>query len=123
MNNPYQHYQNNSVMTATGGELTLMLYNGAIKFCNKAIEAIESKNIQEAHTNIIKAQKIIDELIVTLDTKYPISIELEKMYTFIKDQLIEANLTKDVKYLEVSLMFIREFRDLWKEVMKNGKAG
>ena len=56
--NPYQKYQQNSIMTATGPELTLMLYNGAIKFCNQAIEAIDKGDLSQAHKNIVKAEDI-----------------------------------------------------------------
>ena len=83
--NPYQAYQNNSIMTAPKEELTLMLYNGAIKFCNQAIEAIHSKDIQKAHLYNIRVQDIITELQSTLDFKYEISKELDSLYFFIRE--------------------------------------
>lgn len=118
MHNPYQQYQNNSVMTASPEELTLLLYNGAIKFCNLGKEAIEKQDIQSSHTNIVKAQAIIQELRVTLDVKYPISKEMERLYEFIEQLLVEANLHKDVDKLDDALALIREFRDTWQEAMK-----
>lgn len=65
--NPYQSYQQNSVNTASPGELTLMLYNGCLKFINLAKKAIEDKKMEEKNVNLIKAQKIIQELMVTLN--------------------------------------------------------
>lgn len=118
MANPYQQYQNNSVLTASPEELTLMLYNGAIKFCNLGKEAIERKDIQASHNNIIKAQNIIQELRITLDKKYPIAKEMELLYEFIVNLLIEANLYKDEKKIDDALSLIREFRDTWQEAMK-----
>ena len=56
MNNGYAAYQNSKIMTASPAELTLMLYEGAIKFCNIAIMGIEENNIQKAHTNIVKVE-------------------------------------------------------------------
>ena len=53
-------YQRNAIMTATPAELTLMLYEGAIKFCNIAISAVEHKDIEKAHENIRKTERIID---------------------------------------------------------------
>ena len=53
--NAYAQYQNNKVLAASPAELTLMLYNGAIKFCNIAEAAIEKKDVDKAHTNIVKA--------------------------------------------------------------------
>ena len=118
MYNPYQKYQNNSVMTASPEELTLMLYNGAIKFCNLGKEAIEKKDIQASHKNIVKAQAIIQELRVTLDPNYSISAEMKRLYEFIEQLLLEANLKKDIEKLDQALELIRDFRDTWQEAMK-----
>ena len=60
--NGYNVYQKNRVMTASPAELTLMLYEGAIKFCNIAIVGCEQKDIEKAHINIRKIQNIIAEL-------------------------------------------------------------
>ena len=59
--NPYAQYQNSKILTASPAELTLMLYDGAIKFGNIAIAAMNEKDVQKAHLNIIKVQKIIEE--------------------------------------------------------------
>jgi len=67
MNNGYAAYQNSKIMTASPAELTLMLYEGAIKFCNIAIMGIEENNIQKAHTNIVKVENIIEEFQATLN--------------------------------------------------------
>ena len=115
--NPYQAYQNNSIMTASGPELTLMLYNGAIKFCNQAKEAIETKNMQKAHENIIKVENIIDELRGGLDKKYPIASDMDEMYIFINELLVKANFKKDDKLLEEAKYLIKEFKDAWQEAM------
>ena len=95
-----------------------MLYNGAIKFCNLAKEAIINKDIPKSHENIVKAENIIEELKLTLNKKYPISEEMDRMYTFINQLLIQANIKKDVQTLEDALSLIREFRDTWQEAMK-----
>lgn len=121
MINAYQKYQNNSVFTASPEELTLMLYNGAIKFCNLGKEAIEKKDIQTSHINIIKAQNIIQELRITLDTKYPVAEDMSRMYEFISQLLTEANIHKDTSKLDDALGLIREFRDTWQEAMKMRK--
>ena len=111
-------YQGNKVMTATPAELTLMLYDGAIKFCNIAIMALENKDREKANINIIKAENIIMEFRSTLDFKYPVANELDRMYDYIYHRLIDANLNKDKEILEEVLDLIRELRDTWKEAMK-----
>lgn len=119
--NPYQTYQNNSIFTASPEELILMLYNGAIKFCNQAVEAIEQNNIPKSNEYILKAQKIISELRVTLDKKYPVAEDMDRMYEFIYHSLVQANISKDVEKLNTATQFIREFRDTWREAMKKAK--
>lgn len=111
-------YMDNKIMTATPAELTLMLYEGIIKFCNMAISANEKKDIAKAHSNIIKAESIITELKSTLDFNYPVSKELNSIYEYLYERLTEANLKKDNAILEEVLYFARELRDTWKEAMK-----
>lgn len=114
-------YKNNSIQTASPAELTLMLYEGAIKFCNIALGAIEKKDIPKAHTNIMKAEKIILEFRSTLDFKYPVAKDFDRVYDYIYRRLIDANIKKDPEILTEALKYIREMRDTWKEVMANSK--
>ncbi len=117
-NNIANAYQRNAIMTATPAELTLMLYDGAIKFCNIGMMAIEKKEIEKANTNLKKAQAIITELRVTLDHKYEVWEDFERVYDYIYRKLVEANIHKDAEALEEALKRIREMRDTWKEVMR-----
>ena len=116
--NPYAEYTTNKIMTATPAEVTLMLYEGAIKFCNIAITAIEQKDIQKAHTNIMKAQRIIEEFRNTLDRKYSVAEDFDRIYVYLLRRLFEANVKKDKDILEEVNMHLRSVRDTWKEVMK-----
>lgn len=124
LNNAYlQQYNNSKVLTASPAELTLMLYEGAIKFCNIAVVGIEQKDMQKAHTNIVKAERIISHLRATLDMKYPVAEDFDRIYEYLERRLVEANMKKDKEILEEILMHLRSVRDTWKEVMRiNGKA-
>ena len=118
LRNAAQMYQTNSVKTASPARLTLMLYDGAVKFCNIAIEGIEEGNIQKATDYLIKAEKIIVELRVTLDMKYPVAKEFDTVYDYIYRRLVEANMKKDKEALKDALKHIKTMRDTWKEVMR-----
>ena len=118
MPDAYAHYNNSKVLTASPAELTLMLYEGAIKFCNIAIVAIEQKNVPKAHTNIVKTQKIIDYLRQTLDMNYPVAQDFENIYVYLSRRLVEANLKKDKEALEEVNGHLRSVSDTWKEVMR-----
>ena len=116
--NAYAQYKNSKVLTASPAELTLMLYEGAIKFCNIAITAIEQKEVEKAHVNIRKAQKIIEHLRVTLDMKYPVAKDFDNMYQYIDRRLLDANISKDPEILKEVLTHLHAIRDTWKEVMR-----
>lgn len=119
--NPYANYANTKIQTATPAQLTLMLYDGAIKFCNLAIEAIEQNDIMKAHNNIRKVEKIIEEFRATLNFKYPVAKDFENVYEYIARRLVEANIKKDKEILEEVNEHLRVLRDTWKEVMKLSK--
>ncbi len=116
-NNGYAAYANNKIMTASPAELTLMLYEGAIKFCNIAIVACERKEIEKAHINIRKTDRIIEEFQITLNRKYKVAEDFDNVYKYIRQRLLEANMTKDSEILEEVLEHLRTMRDTWKEVM------
>ncbi|MBP2078915.1 flagellar export chaperone FliS [Oceanobacillus polygoni] len=116
-NKAYQAYQNNSVNTASGGELTLMLYNGCMKFIKQAMKDMKDNKYEAKNKNIQKAQNIIQELMITLDPKIEISKQIMPLYEFIQFQLKEANIKNDVTKLEEVLGLVTEFRDTWKQVI------
>lgn len=111
-------YKSNSIQTASPAELTLMLYDGAIKFCNIALDAMDKRDIEKTNNNIIKAEKIITEFRATLDFKYPVAKDFDIVYDYIYRRLVEANIKKDPEILNEALKYIREMRDTWKEVMR-----
>lgn len=120
--NAYAAYNNNKILTASPGELTLMLYEGAIKFCNIAVVAIEKKEVEKAHVNITKVKNIITEFQATLNHDYPVAEDFDNVYRYIFDRLVEANIKKDPEILEEVLVHLRTMRDTWKEVMVKAKV-
>lgn len=121
--NPYAAYNNSKIMTASPAELTLMLYDGAIKFTNIAITAIEKGDVEKAHNNIMKTERIIIEFQSTLDHKYEVAKDFDAVYTYLIRRLRDANLKKDGEILEEVLKHLRTMRDTWKEVMDKTAGG
>lgn len=120
--NPYQQYKNNEVMTVNPAKLTLMLYDGAIKFINLGIEGVENKDIEKKSNYLLRAQEIITELQSTLDGRVPIAKEFDRLYTYIKELLVQGNIKCDIEKLEEARYLVREFRDMWNQVMKQNKC-
>lgn len=117
-NQVQQLYKQNSINTASPGELTLQLYNGCLKFIKLAKIAIEQNNIELRNHNLIKAQDIIHELMVTLNMDYEVSKPMMQMYDYIYRRLVEANMKNDIEILNEVEGFVTEFRDTWKEVIR-----
>lgn len=121
MHNPYAQYANSKILTASPAELTLMLYEGAIKFGNIAIMAMEQNDVEKAHINIVKVQRIIEEFQATLDHKYEVAQHFDNIYNYLNRRLVEANMSKDKEIMEEVVMHLRSVRDNWKEVMRKAK--
>lgn len=118
MNNPYAKYRESAIQTASPEELTLMLYDGALKFCNQAIIALERNELMKANKLIQRVEDIIREFQITLKPEYEISAQFNMMYDYINRTLFQANIKKDMAKLKEATNLIRRMRDTWKEAMK-----
>lgn len=119
--NPYAAYANNKIMTASPAELTLMLYEGAIKFCNLAKVDLEKGEKGQAMFHVQRARAIITELQSTLDFKYPVAKDFDLIYSYILQLMIDCNRNHDMETLEEILLQLRDLRDTWKQVMKTAR--
>ena len=117
-NNAYDQYKKNMVNTATPQEITLMLYNGLVRFLKQAAAGIEERNIEKANNNIIRAQDIIYEFMRTLDMNYEISSNLLALYDYMNRRLVEANVKKDNEIVTEIIGLSEELRDTWAQAMK-----
>ena len=108
-------------MTATPEALTLMLYNGALRFMSEGKEALEKKDYESANNSIIKAEKIITEFRVTLDFNYEISHQLLPLYNYAYDRLVEGNLDDNFDAIKEATDIITELRDAWAQAMKKAR--
>ena len=84
---------------------------------------IEQKDIEKAHNNIMKVQKIIQEFQISLDYKYETAKDFNEVYNYLLQRLMEANIKKDKEILEEVLKHLRTMRDTWVEVMRLTKNG
>ena len=121
MKNPYQTYQQNAVTTSSPQELTLMLYNGCIKFIRLAAMAMEKKNIEAKNTNILKAQNILQELRSSLNMEIELSQSMDSLYDYMISQLVSANINNELGTLKEVEELAEDFRNTWKEAMEQMK--
>lgn len=118
LSTPYQKYQQSSVQTAPPGQLVLMLYDGAIRFVKIGMEAIGTKEIQKSNESLIKAQRILHELIASLNFQYPISNDLLRIYEYLISKLIEANTRKNKQCAAEVIEHLAGLREAWLQAMK-----
>ena len=122
LTDPYMQYQKNEINSAEPGQLTLMLYNGAVKFNKLAIKSVEEKNIEKANHYIQRVQAIILELMATLKPEFEISKNLMSLYDYINRRLIAANVKKDKQILMEVHKLLEELRDTWSQALKIVKS-
>ena len=122
-NNALNAYKNNSVAHASKEQLLLMLVDGAVRFAKISRQAMEDKDIKKCHENIIKTQNIFTELMVSLDQNAgEWAVQMFKIYEFIKEKLVEANIKKDINIMDEIIPLIEDIRDTWHEASKVSKS-
>lgn len=115
-------YNRNQILTASPAELNMMLYNGAIKFCNLSKKCIEEQDMEGANNYIQKARKIIVEFRNNLDFTYEVAKDFDRVYEYIYYALVEANVKKDPEMIDIALHHIKEMKDAWRQVMEANKG-
>ncbi|MCL2851800.1 MAG: flagellar export chaperone FliS [Defluviitaleaceae bacterium] len=121
--NPYSKMRENAILTAPKEELTLILYDGALKFINQAQSAIEARDNEKAHERLVRVQDIIREFQLTLNRSYEVSKDFDTMYEYIYRRLVDANINKDPEIINECSDLIRGMRDMWKEAMHAARGG
>ncbi|MCB1145952.1 MAG: flagellar export chaperone FliS [Leptospiraceae bacterium] len=117
--NPYQEYQSNQIGTADPRQLIVMLYDGAIRFLSLAEGYIENyKTFDKANHNILRAQDILSELMVSLDFEKggEIAQNLFNLYAWMKKELIEANLEKKKEPLTKVITMLADLKETWERL-------
>ncbi len=116
--NPYAQYKQTEIVTANQGKLIVMLYDGAIKFLKTAIDNIEPKKYDIVNTNIIKAQDIITELMLSLnmETGGEVANNLLSLYIYFKKRLLEANIQKNKEIIDEVIKLMIDLREAWSQI-------
>ena len=122
VNNAAEAYKRQQIMTATPEALTLMLYNGCLKFIDEGVKALEAKQYEQANNSLIKAENIISEFRVTLNMEYEIAQQLMPLYNYAYDRLVEGNLKSDASLIRQGYDIIHELRDAWVQAMKKARV-
>lgn len=116
--NPYLQYQQNAVKSVSPGELTLMLYDGLVKFTRLSVMSGEKNDMKACHNYLIRAQEILSHLNDTLDFQYEISRNLSALYDYMIRRLMEANVKKDVHIAGEVLGLAEDLREAWRKAIK-----
>lgn len=122
INNKAEAYKRQQIMTATPEALTLMLYNGCLKFMQEGLDALAKKDYEQTNTSLQKAEAIISEFRITLDMQYEISHQLLPLYNYVYNRLVEGNMKSDPEKIIEAQGIIRELRDAWAQAMKTARA-
>jgi flagellar protein FliS len=111
-------YKNQQIMTASPEQLTLLLYNGALRFLSESIQAMEQGDFPKSHNANLRVQDIVREFINTLDMNYELSKPWAQLYEYAEYCLIQGNVKKEVEQLQNAKGILEEMRDTWQEAMR-----
>lgn len=118
MVNAAEAYRQQRILNAPPEHLTLMLYNGCLKFIDDGIEALGNKDYESSNNFFQRAQRIISEFRLTLNFDYEISHQLLPLYNYIYDRLVEGNIKGELAQIEEAKSMVTELRDAWVQAMK-----
>ena len=121
MVNAAEAYRQQRILNAPPEHLTLMLYNGCLKFIDDGRAFLEQKNYEEANNSLQKAQRIISEFRLTLNFDYEIAHQLLPLYNYIYDRLVVGNIKSDLAQIDEAKGIVTELRDAWFQAMKSAR--
>jgi flagellar protein FliS len=119
-----QQYQRTQVETASPTRLVVLLYDGAIRFCHKAQEAMRKGELETQHINLIRVQRIVGELIGSLNREAggEVATDLNRVYTYLLEELVKANLYDKPEILDHAMWVLGELRASWVEIDQMGSS-
>ena len=120
-----QAYKKAAVSTVDQRKLIIMLYDGAIRFLTQATDKMAKAETYEAHRNLIRGKSIIAELLASLNLEAggEIARNLQRLYTYMFNELIEANLNKDVQRVASVVELLKELRLGWQGIKPEAAPG
>lgn len=122
MNNPYNRYIEQGVMTASPIDLVIMLYDGCIKNLKLAKMHHEEGKQEEVKQCVLKAQDIITELVMSLNLNYEIAKQLMSLYEFMLLSMIRFLGDKNIDHIMPLIDMLSELRDTWVQVAKANRS-
>jgi len=121
-----QTYRQTQVQSQSPLELVVLLYDGALRFMNAAADAIERRDLVAKRDAMSRATAILAELqnSLNMESGGEVSANLDRLYTYVHDRLIEANAHARVEPIRESINLFTSLRDAWAEIAKRpGAAG
>ncbi|MFW6154595.1 MAG: flagellar export chaperone FliS [Planctomycetota bacterium] len=112
---PLNEYLKAKIMTATPQQLQTMLYDGAIRFCEQARQAMLEEDIPTTHERIVRAQRIVVELSSTMNAEVNPELcgRLASLYTYVYRLLVDANVQRDPAKIDEALGLLQHIRETW----------
>ncbi|NIQ00591.1 MAG: flagellar export chaperone FliS [Nitrospinaceae bacterium] len=116
----FKEYKQNEISTSSQGKLILMMYEGAIRFTQMAIQCLDQGDLAGKGLYIRKTHDIINELSVSLDLKKggEVAARLETLYNFALSQLTRANIKSDRQALESILKVLKPLHEAWEHLFQ-----
>ena len=115
LQNPYQQYKQQSIMTMTQGELVVQLFEGCAKKLNLALYYIENNETEKADEELYKSQRIVNYLNASLDRSVPISAELAALYDYFVRMIVKAKIKMSPEIIKELIPMIEGLGDSFRQ--------
>ena len=119
MNQYVKQYQKSSIETASREQILIMLYDGAIQFLNKAKMAMQNKEHEAIHNNLMGAQNIIQEFINSMDKEVApqLAENLISLYEYFLRRLVQANMKRQIEPIDEVLKYLKSLKATWEQAI------
>jgi len=119
MNQYVKQYQKSSIETASREQILIMLYDGAIQFLNKAKVAMQNKEYEAIHNNLMGAQNIIQEFINSMDREVApqLAENLISLYEYFIRRLVQANMKRQMEPIDEVLKYLKSLKATWEQAI------
>ena len=123
MNDALREYSEASVAGEGQLKLIIMLYEGTCRYLKAARESIKNKDIPEAHTNLVKAKRIIVHFLSTTSPESgELALNLHRLYIFLYEKIATANMRKSVDDIDDALRIVTKLLEGWRELEQQGAS-
>jgi flagellar protein FliS len=119
-----EQYKRQQILNASPAQQVVMLYDGAIKFCQQAKECIAKGDIQGRHNANKRAMEVVSYMLDILDIEKggDVALRLQLIYAFLLRRMLEVDFRNDPRICDEVAEHLRILRASWEKIGQGESA-